>query len=510
MAGRRLAGAPAWALSLWVAVAVGCGGEPSPREIVDTEQLPRGQLGPRISRVSDLGDMRSLPRSGMMPEADSDDRFSLGELVLIQGTDFGRLPAVRIGGAAVRILARTGDGGIVCRIPAGIDSGTIEIVVSHEGGRDATFVGVERHAVLVDRSSSQVHFVALGRGVESEVRRSFTIPGAFDARVSPDGQAAYVVANPSGPTETASVHVVSLTASGGPKRLPALHLDVARVVAFGVAERARLGAAVGRRGLVLIDLRRPREPRALPSYPLVDQVHAVALHPEGKKVALLSPRDNVLTSIDISARDRPRIEDTINLLPGVRGRPMAVDVEFAPSGNSAWVLLGDGPTVAEGGARPTRLVSVSWETGRPRIEQTVELRGATGAPVALAVGRRIGTARRPTPVVIATVNRQLYSNAQDVVPSKLGDLGTILAAFPDGSTKVLSRPTAVYGDPEVSHDLAWAVSPAIRLLRSEGGTKFELGLSFDPLGPRRRYQFVKLSEGKPAGLRRPPVFAIAP
>jgi hypothetical protein len=508
MAGKRLASAPAWALSMWLAAA-GCGGEPGAREIVDTEQLPPGQLAPRIYRVTDLGDMQSLPRRGAMPAADSDDRFSLGELVLIQGTDFGRLPAIRIGGQAVRILARTGDGGVVCRIPAGIDSGTIDVVVSHEGGRDLTRVAVERNAVMVDRSSGKVHFVALGRGTESDVRRSFSIPGAFDARVSPDGQVAYVVANPGGPTETASVHVISLTASGGPKRLPALHLDIARVVAFGVAERARLGAVIGRRGLVLLDLRRPREPTALAGFPLIDQAHAVAVHPEGKKVALLSPRDNVLTSIDVSVPYRPRIEETINLLPGERS-PAAVEVEFAPSGNSAWVLVGDGPTVPARNARPIRLVSVSWETGRPRIEQTIELTEARGAPVALAVGRRIGTARRPTPVVIATVNRQLYSNAADVVPSKLGDLGFIMAVFANGSTRVLSRPTAVYGDPEVSHDLAWAVSPAIRLLRSEGGTKFELGLSFDPLGPRRKYQFVKLSEGRPAGLKRPPVFAIAP
>jgi hypothetical protein len=134
----------------------------------------------------------------------------------------------------------------------------------------------------------------------------------------------------------------------------------------------------------------------------------------------------------------------------------------------------------------------------------------SGAPVALAVGPRIGTARRPTPVVIATVNRELYSNAPDLVPSRLRDLGFIVAAFADGSTHVLSRQTAVFGDLEVTHDLGWAVSPAIRLLRAAGGTRFELGLSFDPLGPGRPYKFVKLGEGRPAGLKRPPAFAIAP
>ncbi len=509
MAGRSLADAPPWALAVWVAVALGCGGGPGARDIVESDQLPRGGEGPKISRVTDLGDMRQLPRSGVMPRPDSDDRFALGELILIEGIDFGQLPAVRIGGEPVRILARTGDGAIVCRIPGGIDSGTIEIVVSHEGGRDATSVGVERLAVLLDRSTGRVHFVALGRGSEGDVRNSFTIPGAFDARISSDGQAAYVVANPAGPAETAAVHVISLTAGGGPKRLRTLHLELTRVAAFGVADKARLGAVVGRGRLVLLDLRKPLSPTAMAPFPLVAEAHALAIHPQGKKIALLSPRDNILTPIDISVREMPRIEASIDLLPGERD-PMAVDVEFTAGGGSAWVLLGDEPRVQEKGARPTRLVTISWETGRPRIEQTLAVKEVTGAPVALATGRRIGTARRPSPIVIATVNRKLYSNDPDLVPSRIGDLGQIVLVFEDGGTRVLSRQSAVFGDPEVSHDMAWAVSPTTRLLRGPGGTRFELGLSFDPLGPGRKYRFVKLGDGRPAGLKRPPVFAIAP
>ena len=509
MAGRSLTDAPPCALAVWVVVALGCGGGPGAREIVEGDQLPRGAEGPKISQVTDLGDMRRLPRSGVMPRPDSDDRFALGELILIEGTDFGQLPAVRIGGESVRILARTGDGAIVCRIPGGIDSGTIEIVVSHEGGRDATSIGVERHAVLLDRSTGRVHFVALGRGSEGDVRNSFTIRGAFDARISSDGQAAYVVANPAGPAETAAVHVISLTAGGGPKRLRTLHLELTRIAAFGVAEKARLGAVVGRGRLVLLDLRKPLAPTAMAPFPLVADAHALAIHPQGKKIALLSPRDNILTPIDISVREMPRIEPSVDLLPDERD-PMAVDVEFTAGGGSAWVLLGDEPRVQEKGARPTRLVTVSWETGQPRIEQTLEVKEMTGAPVALATGRRIGTARRPSPIVIATVNRKLYSNDPDLVPSRIGDLGQIVLVFQDGSTRVLSKQSAVFGDPEVSHDMAWAVSPTTRLLRGPGGTRFELGLSFDPLGPGRKYRFVKLGDGRPAGLKRPPVFAIAP
>jgi hypothetical protein len=507
MGARPPRGAPAWVLVVCLA---GCGGGSGPREIVSRDQLPRGAEGPKIARVTDLGDIRALPRRGVMPRPDSDDRFSLGELVLIEGQNFGQLPAVRIGGEAVRILARTSDEGVVCRIPPGIDSGTVDVVVSHEGGRDATSIGVERNAVMVDRTNGRVYFVALGRGSEAEVRGRFPIPGAFDARISSDGRAAYVITNPSGADETAAVHVVSLTAGGGPQQQRALHLQMSQVVAFGVAERAPLGVVVGRGQMILLDLRSSLKPKALASYPLVAEASALAVHPEGKKIALLSPRDNLLTTLNVAVREMPRVESTVDLVPGDR-EPLGIDLEFAPGGGELWVLLGDGPAMSDESARPTRLAVVSWETGRPRLEGTAEVKRATGAPVALAVGRRVRSATRPAPILIATVNRKLYSNEDGLVPSKLPDLGQIVAADLEGRSKVLSRQTAVFGDPEISHDLAWAVSPTIRLLRGGGGTRFELGLSFEPLaGTRGKYRFVKLGDGRPSGLKKPPVFAIAP
>jgi hypothetical protein len=496
---------------VWVAVAAGgCGGGPGSRDIVTRGELSSGEGGPKIAQITDLGDIGSLPRSGTMPPPDSDDRFSLGELILIEGNNFGQRPAIRVGGQSVRVLARTGAGGVVCRIPTGIDSGTIEIVVSHEGGRDATSVGVERYGVLLDGTTGQVHFIALGRGSEGDVRARLPIPGAFDARISPDGRAAYVVANPDRADQTAAVHVISLTAAGGPRHARALHLDLAQVTAFGVAERAPLGAVAGGGKMVMLDLRNALRPQALAPFPLIAEAHALAVHPDGKQVALLSPRDNILTPINLGKRGLPHMDRTVDLLPDERA-PAAVDLEFAPGGGELWVLLGDGPTTPEGEARPTRLAMVSWETGLPRVERTVEVKQAPGVPVALAVARRARSATRPAPIIIATVSRKLFANDPSFVPSRLEDLGQIVATDADGNGRVLSSQTAVFGDPEVSHDLAWAVSPTIRLFRGAGGTKFELGLSFDPLPETRgKYRFVKLGDGRPSGLKRPPVFAIAP
>ena len=44
--------------------------------------------------------------------------------------------------------------------------------------------------------------------------------------------------------------------------------------------------------------------------------------------------------------------------------PMAIDVEFAPGGDEAWAVVGDRKESVAGGTHPTRLVVISWETGR--------------------------------------------------------------------------------------------------------------------------------------------------
>ena len=508
MAGKRVAIAASGLLGVWVAVA-GCGG-PGARDIVQRDQLSPGEGGPTISRVVDLGDIPSVPSSGVLPEPDSDDRFVMGELVLIEGEDFGQLPAVRIGGEASKVLARTGAGGIVCRIPTGIDSGTVEIVVSHEGGRDSSSVGIERYAALLDRSSGTVFFVALGRGGEGEVRGKLSVPGAFDVRIAPDGRAAYVVANPAVADQTASVRVISLTSGGGPREVRALHLDLAQVTAFGVAERAPVGAVIGRGQLILLDLERSLRPQALAPFPLVAEASAIAVHPDGKQVALLSPVDNIVTTVNIGQRESPRIDGTVDLLPGER-EPLAVDVAYAPGGGQLWAVLGDRPASAAAEPRPTRLALVTWETGRARVERTAEVKNSTGLPIALSIGRRARSAVRQAPMLVSTVNRQLYSNDPAFVPSKLDDLGQLVGVDGEGHSKVLSTQTAVFGDPEITHDLGWAVSPTVRLSRGAGGTTFEIGLGFEPLPDGKgRYRFIKLGEGKPADLKRPPVLAIAP
>jgi hypothetical protein len=69
--------------------------------------VPGGSDAPKIAKVTDLGDVPALPAHGELPVRDSDGKFAIGELVLIEGSGFGKLPSVKTGGAPLDIAART-------------------------------------------------------------------------------------------------------------------------------------------------------------------------------------------------------------------------------------------------------------------------------------------------------------------------------------------------------------------------------------------------------------------
>src|SRR5690606_20715834 len=154
-------------------------------------------------------------------------------------------------------------------IPTGIDAGLAEVEVSHPGGRDATTVEVERHGVLVDRAGGRVHVIGLGRGTEAQIRASFPVDGVVDAAISFDGQIAYPVANPAGAAATSSLHVIALTAAGGPKLLRQIHLPLPRGSALATAQAAPVAAVAGSGKFLVLDLGVPRTPSLGEVIPLV-------------------------------------------------------------------------------------------------------------------------------------------------------------------------------------------------------------------------------------------------
>src|SRR4051812_6625843 len=78
-------------------VTAGCGAGGFPN-IIEARELPSAIGAPRISRVRDAGTVR-VPSEGPW-KGEEDGVATPGELVLIEGDNFGRQPTISIGGRA--------------------------------------------------------------------------------------------------------------------------------------------------------------------------------------------------------------------------------------------------------------------------------------------------------------------------------------------------------------------------------------------------------------------------
>ena len=94
-------------------------------DVVDARDVSTTFGPPTISRIPDAGGVR-LPQAGAW-KGEPDGVAGPGELLVIEGDNFGRLPTVSIGGRATTIVARTEGGGIVARVPTGIPVGNVPV-----------------------------------------------------------------------------------------------------------------------------------------------------------------------------------------------------------------------------------------------------------------------------------------------------------------------------------------------------------------------------------------------
>lgn len=508
-----------WLLITAVGVAAACGG-PGARDLVTLDKVPGDTSDIRIHRVVDLGDQRFLPARGPLPQPDSDERFAIGELMLIEGEGFGKLPTVRVGGQPMEVLARTASGGIVGRVPPRIDAGPSAVEVSHPSGSDRTSVEVVRYGLVVDHGLGMVHVVSIGPGARATGVTSMPIEGAQMAAISPDGQAAYVATDPADASRTAQLAVLVMTASGGPRYVRSHNLPLARVSTMAVAPKAKVAVVAGGERMLVLDLGVPHTPSIGVPVPLVGDARAIALSPDGTLMTALSPYDNELTPVRIEDHNNPSFGVPIDLWPEQRA-PLAADLTFSPHGDQTWVLLGDNATSIKSGSHPTRLVTIAWRDGQPSIERTSEV-AEIAAPMALAVGSRssIGSAAairstaKPTPIVVSGMPRTLWSKGSgDKVPVPDLQLGKLVITDLDGHAEVMASARELYGRGQISHDLAWSLSPTVRVRGDSRKPNFDVGLWFHPLpeGPRNaKPVFVRLGDTTAAGASYPPQLALVP
>lgn len=412
----------------------GCGtGWPAVIDPSDIAGIREGT--PHIARVRDLGAVH-IGQAGPL-RAESDGVLTMGELLLIEGSGFGKQPAVGIGNRPAGLRWRTAGGGIVIQVPPGTPAGDQTLWVDSGGQRAQIAVSLQRLAVLLDARRGQLHFVRVGGEAGSSPTAQtagppLPLPGAHALAVSSDGAAAYVLQRRGDQDQVA---IIDLTAPGGPKLYESRPLGHA-AHSLLAAERAPTLVAVGPTRVTVWDVSEARRPTPWRPAELPDAAQAAraaAVDPGGTLLALAVGDNNQLVLVDIKpgrTAVAPRLVGELGVLPQAR-QPLLRGLRFASDGETLWVTAGDNAESRPTGHQPTRLVAVTVgppskeasddrEAGtRPlQLHKTLELRDA-GAPLQLTLGRALpvaaGTTIRTPPekttLFLTTVSPAAFEHA---------------------------------------------------------------------------------------------------
>ena len=340
-------------LGLWLfagSLGAGCasGGFP---DVVDVRDVSTTFGPPSVSRIRDVGAVR-LPQAGAW-KGEPDGVAGPGELVIIEGDNFGRLPTVSIGGRATTIVARTEGGGIVARVPTGVPVGNVPIVVSQPKGRSQKTFPMRRFAVVAH--AGQLTFLRVDKDRAEPVGKPLLVPGARLVRISGDGAAAYTIANRADGDHFVAV---DLCAPGGPRIADDKRLSHHGAL-LATAMDAPVAAVVGDGEITIVSTHDPRQPALFEAMDLpmgAKAPRAIELSPDGKLLAVLVSEGNRLVAIDVSSPPNGDVVTAVDLLPDQK-LPLVRDLAFASDGETLWIVSGDNEKSLPA-LQPTRLTAV--------------------------------------------------------------------------------------------------------------------------------------------------------
>jgi hypothetical protein len=320
-------------------------------DVVDVRQLSTTFGAPSIHRIRDMGAVR-LPQAGAW-KGEPDGIAGPGELLLIEGDNFGRLPTVSIGGRATSIIARTDGGGIVARVPTGVPVGNVAVVVSHPRGRAEKSFPLRRFAVVAH--AGEIYFLGVDKDHAQLIGKPLAVPGARNVRISGDGAAAYVVAQRG---DGDYLVAIDLCAPGGPRLAGDKKLSHHGAL-LSAAMDAPIAAVVGDGEITIVSTRDARMPALFEPMDLpmgAKAPRAIELSPDGKLLALLVGDGNRLIALDVSSPPASPVVTAVDLLPDQK-LPLVRDLAFASDGETLWIVSGDNDKSLPA-LQPTRLTAV--------------------------------------------------------------------------------------------------------------------------------------------------------
>ncbi len=485
----------------------GCAGAGFP-DVVDVRQVMTPFGAPRISRIRDAGGP-SVPDSGAW-QGEPDGVAVPGELLVIEGDNFGRLPTVSIGGRATAIVARTDGGGIIARVPTGVPAGNASVVVSQPRGRAQKTFPVRRYAIVAH--GGQVFVLGVDRDSATLIGKPFSLAGAHDLRISGDGAAAYVIASRG---DGDWLVAIDLCAPGGPRIATEKKLPHHGAL-LSSAMDAPVTAVVGDGEVTLVQTHHPRAPALFEPMDLplgAKAPRAIELSPDGKLLALLVAEGNRLLALDVSSPPSADVVTAVDLLPDQK-LSLVRDLAFSSDGETLWIVSGDNASSLPA-LQPTRLTALRIlaptgdATPPPKVKErllsvwrTQSVPGAA-APIHIAVARgqplASGTTIRMAPekaaVFVSSLNDALFKLADlDLATSTGGkkalqlwhppEPGIMVRADINGGGGPLFTTREILSSIDLTPDAQLIVATAARVAARPditGGLQLDFGVSYAPI-----------------------------
>jgi hypothetical protein len=373
----------------------------------------------------------------------------IGEALWIRGRSFGRQPTVTVGDRPAKVWSRTGDGGLLVRVPAGASAGATHVSVMQEHGSARAAVSVRRYAAVL--AGGHLTWLDLG-GDAPKAAAERDVPGGRFLRISPDGRAAYVVSR-------AAVEVFELTAPRLPEHCGSLPLGTGAVVAVAGGPSATALAVVRAEDVVLIDIASPlrpfaRQPRPLPPAARAGRVVRAELSPDGRGLALALAEGNRVLLVDTGRLDGSDAAVTADLSLDRDTRAAVIaDLAFAHDGRTLWAMTGDTTESKSIGPQPTRVIALRINEGRLTLARTVAVEGAA-EPARLSTGRSLPLASGAT-VRLPPEKATVYFTARSQHPTVFS------VGAEDSATAVATGQAGQAGGLDVTPEGRWLLAATV-------------------------------------------------
>lgn len=486
---------------------------------------------PHVVAVHDLGAPR-LRGTEHLPTDQGDGVAIIGELVLVEGDNFGRLPQVSVDGRAASLVARTGSGGVVARVPWGVRPGNRVVEIRTRQGKGRGTVPVRRYALATVPSRDAVFVLEVNDTIE-RVGAPLSLPGARRIRYIAEGQIAYVAGlDPKGKLMLASVNMAR---PGGPQITDRREIPGERLVALTGAERAPLALAMSDSHMVFVDTSDPATPALYSPRPLPDglagKVQAADMDPAGKLLAVLMRSDNELRLYRVTSPGDLQLLASAKVLPDAK-ESLVREARFGPDSRTVWVISGDN---ADSGRRrhPLRLTVI-------RISET--RKGSASSFGVMSVWRTLAVPYRAAPVDLAVARGQPLASGRTVrVPPKnaavfitahassllrlrktrfdrrrglrravrilrgIDPLGTVVRTDIEGRGGPMYSSPSLLGPIDVTSDsqLLLVAGAKVWAQRKPARVRLVYGVSSAHVFGKPRRRFIPLAEVDPAALARP-------